>query len=148
MTANKLPPLRLAGRLFSLPGCHHLITYRYYDCHHRYDCMIASLRHWLCYELVGDGCAYTFIYFFFDFLDLQPRYKAQYLLDYVCQQLDVVEKDYFGLRYVNHRKQRKWFDFTKSVANQMRGNQTDAIRNAIIMPSCIIHIHSLVKCNQ
>ena len=92
-------------------------------------------------------CLYIYL-FFFDFLDLQPRYKAQYLLDYVCQQLDVVEKDYFGLRYVNHRKQRKWFDFTKSVANQMRGNQTDAIRNAIIMPSCIIHIHSLVKCNQ
>ena len=59
-----------------------------------------------------------FIYFL---VELQPRYKAQYLLDYVCQQLDVVEKDYFGLRYVNTRKQRKWFDFTKSVANQMRG---------------------------
>lgn len=55
--------------------------------------------------------------------EIQPRYKAQYLLDYVCQQLDVVEKDYFGLRYVNNRKQRKWFDFTKSVANQMRDMQ-------------------------
>ena len=52
---------------------------------------------------------------------LQPRCKAQYLLDYVCQQLDVVEKDYFGLRYVDHHKQRKWFDFSKSVANQVRG---------------------------
>ncbi|XP_057377452.1 FERM domain-containing protein 3-like [Daphnia carinata] len=52
--------------------------------------------------------------------DIQPRCKAQYLLDYVCQQLDVVEKDYFGLRYVDHHKQRKWFDFTKSVANQVR----------------------------
>jgi FERM domain-containing protein 3/5 len=53
---------------------------------------------------------------------LQPRCKAQYLLDYVCEQLDVLEKDYFGLRYVDHHKQRKWFDFTKSVANQVRGD--------------------------
>jgi hypothetical protein len=44
-------------------------------------------------------------------------------LDYVCEQLDVLEKDYFGLRYVDHHKQRKWFDFTKSVANQVRGQR-------------------------
>ena len=31
----------------------------------------------------------------------------------------MVEKDYFGLRYVDQHKQRKWFDFTKSVASQV-----------------------------
>lgn len=51
----------------------------------------------------------------------QPRLKTKYLLDYVCEQLDVVEKDYFGLRYVDHRKQRKWLDFSKSIVNQVRG---------------------------
>ena len=52
---------------------------------------------------------------------LQPRIKAQALLDYVCGQLDVVEKDYFGLRYVDHHKQRKWLDFSRTVANQVKG---------------------------
>lgn len=34
--------------------------------------------------------------------------KGKQLLEHVCQQLNLVEKDYFGLRYVDHTRQRVW----------------------------------------
>lgn len=37
---------------------------------------------------------------------LQKDTKGQYLIDYVCQSMDLIERDYFGLRYVNQDKQR------------------------------------------
>lgn len=37
---------------------------------------------------------------------LQKDTKGQYLIDYVCQSLDLVERDYFGLRFVNQDKHR------------------------------------------
>lgn len=37
---------------------------------------------------------------------LQPSYKGKYLLEYVCQQLNLTETDYFGLRYVDCNGQR------------------------------------------
>lgn len=40
------------------------------------------------------------------YIFLQSNHKGQYLLDYACEQLNLVEKDYFGLRYVDAEKQR------------------------------------------
>lgn len=37
---------------------------------------------------------------------LQPSYKGKYLLEHVCQQLNLTETDYFGLRYVDAGGQR------------------------------------------
>ena len=87
----------------------------------------------------------------FLFIFSQPRCKAQYLLDYVCEQLDVLEKDYFGLRYVDHHKQRKWFDFTKSVANQVRGQRILLIHSFLKIEMNLnlnikIDAHNLVLC--
>lgn len=36
----------------------------------------------------------------------QPQHKGQYILEYVCKQLNIIETDYFGLRYVDHCRQR------------------------------------------
>lgn len=36
----------------------------------------------------------------------QPHHKGKYLLEYVCQQLNLVEQDYLGLRYVDCTEQR------------------------------------------
>lgn len=36
----------------------------------------------------------------------QPSYKGKYLLEHVCQQLNLTETDYFGLRYVDGNGQR------------------------------------------
>jgi len=37
---------------------------------------------------------------------LQKDTKGQYLIDHVCQYLNLAEKDYFGLRYVDSENQR------------------------------------------
>jgi hypothetical protein len=36
----------------------------------------------------------------------QNNDKGKHLLEHVCQQLNLIEKDYFGLRYVDHTRQR------------------------------------------
>jgi FERM N-terminal domain len=36
----------------------------------------------------------------------QKDTSGQYIIDHVCSSLDLVEKDYFGLRYVDANKQR------------------------------------------
>ncbi|ETN61904.1 protein 4.1 (band 4.1) [Anopheles darlingi] len=38
--------------------------------------------------------------------EFQPHHKGGFLLDYVCEQLEITEKDYFGLRFVDSAKQR------------------------------------------
>jgi hypothetical protein len=38
----------------------------------------------------------------------QSHEKGKHLLEQVCRQLNLVEKDYFGLRYVDHTRQRVW----------------------------------------
>ncbi|XP_065207440.1 FERM domain-containing protein 5 isoform X2 [Planococcus citri] len=52
--------------------------------------------------------------------EFQSNHKGQYLLDYACEQLNLVEKDYFGLRYVDAEKQRHWLDPIKSVLKQIK----------------------------
>ncbi|XP_045481877.1 FERM domain-containing protein 5 isoform X1 [Harmonia axyridis] len=48
------------------------------------------------------------------------HHKGKYLLDYVCQQLNLVEQDYFGLRYVDITNQRHWLDLEKSIYKQVK----------------------------
>ncbi|KAF0043397.1 hypothetical protein F2P81_004734 [Scophthalmus maximus] len=46
--------------------------------------------------------------------------KGQYLFDLLCHHLNLLEKDYFGIRYVDPDKQRHWLEFPKSIAKQMK----------------------------
>ncbi|XP_022257681.1 FERM domain-containing protein 5-like [Limulus polyphemus] len=55
--------------------------------------------------------------------EFRRDHKGQYLLDYVCESLNLVEKDYFGLRYVDHNKQRHWLDTGRSILKQVKGLQ-------------------------
>ncbi|GBO99238.1 FERM domain-containing protein 5 [Eumeta japonica] len=50
----------------------------------------------------------------------QPSYKGKYLLDHVCQQLNLTETDYFGLRYVDAGGQRHWLHMGKSILKQVK----------------------------
>lgn len=38
--------------------------------------------------------------------EFQPHHKGKFLLEYVCEQLNLVEQDYLGLRYVDLSEQR------------------------------------------
>ncbi|XP_023809347.1 FERM domain-containing protein 5 [Oryzias latipes] len=51
---------------------------------------------------------------------IQRDSKGQYLFDLICHHLNLLEKDYFGIRYVDPDKQRHWLEFTKSIAKQIK----------------------------
>uniref|UniRef100_K7FPD2 FERM domain-containing protein 5 n=1 Tax=Pelodiscus sinensis TaxID=13735 RepID=K7FPD2_PELSI len=53
-------------------------------------------------------------------VDKKRDAKGQYLFDLLCHHLNLLEKDYFGIRFVDPDKQRHWLEFTKSVVKQMR----------------------------
>ncbi|KAL3289458.1 hypothetical protein HHI36_022882 [Cryptolaemus montrouzieri] len=48
------------------------------------------------------------------------HHKGKYLLEFVCQQLNLIEQDYFGLRYVDNTNQRHWLDLEKSINKQVK----------------------------
>ncbi|CAH0562655.1 unnamed protein product [Brassicogethes aeneus] len=52
--------------------------------------------------------------------EYRPQHKGKYLLEYVCQQLNLVEQDYLGLRYVDLQDQRHWLDLGKSIVKQVK----------------------------
>ncbi|KAJ8934885.1 hypothetical protein NQ314_013165 [Rhamnusium bicolor] len=52
--------------------------------------------------------------------EYKPHHKGKYLLEYVCQQLNLVEQDYLGLRYVDTQDQRHWLDLGKSICKQVK----------------------------
>nr|CAH7735542.1 unnamed protein product [Callosobruchus chinensis] len=52
--------------------------------------------------------------------EYKPYHKGKYLLEYVCQQLNLVEHDYLGLRYVDNQDQRHWLDLGKSITKQVK----------------------------
>ncbi|XP_070543366.1 band 4.1-like protein 4 isoform X2 [Ptychodera flava] len=51
--------------------------------------------------------------------DIQKTTKGQVLLDKVFQHLNILETDYFGLRYLDEASQTHWLDGTRSVTKQI-----------------------------
>ncbi|KAM8759818.1 FERM domain-containing protein 3 isoform 2-T2 [Acanthopagrus schlegelii] len=54
---------------------------------------------------------------------IQRDTKGQFLLDHVCNHYNLLEKDYFGIRYVDPEKQRHWLEPNKAVVRQMKSQQ-------------------------
>ncbi|XP_011498240.1 PREDICTED: FERM domain-containing protein 5-like [Ceratosolen solmsi marchali] len=55
--------------------------------------------------------------------DFQPQHKGKYILEYVCKQLNILETDYFGLRYVDSCRQRHWLDLAKTAIKQVKDTE-------------------------
>ncbi|XP_069962702.1 FERM domain-containing protein 5 isoform X3 [Bactrocera oleae] len=53
----------------------------------------------------------------YEFLE---THKGNYLMDRLCQRLEIKEKDYFGLRFVDNTKQRQWLDLGKLIVKQCK----------------------------
>ncbi|XP_066504467.1 FERM domain-containing protein 5 [Hoplias malabaricus] len=51
---------------------------------------------------------------------VQSDAKGQWLFEQTCHHLSLLEKDYFGIRYVDPDKQRHWLEFTKPITKQMK----------------------------
>ncbi|XP_024879898.1 FERM domain-containing protein 5 isoform X1 [Temnothorax curvispinosus] len=54
------------------------------------------------------------------YCDFQPQEKGRYILEYVCKQLNILEMDYFGLRYVDKERERHWLDLAKTAIKQVK----------------------------
>ncbi|GLV46336.1 uncharacterized protein CBL_13173 [Carabus blaptoides fortunei] len=52
--------------------------------------------------------------------EFKAHHKGKYLLEHVCKQLNLIEQDYLGLRYVDAMEQRHWLDMAKSVLKQIK----------------------------
>uniref|UniRef100_G1KA97 FERM domain containing 3 n=1 Tax=Anolis carolinensis TaxID=28377 RepID=G1KA97_ANOCA len=48
--------------------------------------------------------------------------KGQFLIDHVCNHYSLLEKDYFGIRYVDPEKQRHWLEPNKAICKQMKSH--------------------------
>ncbi|XP_077471107.1 band 4.1-like protein 3b isoform X5 [Stigmatopora argus] len=65
-----------------------------------------------CKVTLPDGSDYT--------VNVEKRVKGQVLLDKVCDHLNLLEKDYFGITYRDVEKQKNWLDPTKDLKKQIR----------------------------
>ncbi|KAM4688117.1 band 4.1-like protein 3 isoform 10-T11 [Discoglossus pictus] len=52
--------------------------------------------------------------------DVEKRSRGQVLFDKVCEHLNLLEKDYFGLTYRDSENQKNWLDPAKEIKKQTR----------------------------
>ncbi|XP_067244597.1 band 4.1-like protein 1 [Chanodichthys erythropterus] len=52
--------------------------------------------------------------------NIEKQCKGQDLLDCVCEHLNLLEKDYFGLIFTDSDSQKNWLDLSKEIMKQMR----------------------------
>ncbi|KAK7133606.1 hypothetical protein R3I94_015470 [Phoxinus phoxinus] len=69
----------------------------------------------VCHVTLLDGTQFS--------CEVEKRAKGQYLFFQVCEQLNLVEKDYFGLSFKDNAEQRCWLDPTKEIKRQIRNSQ-------------------------
>ncbi|XP_054675597.1 band 4.1-like protein 2 isoform X3 [Grus americana] len=65
-----------------------------------------------CKVMLLDGTEYS--------CDLEKKAKGQVLFDKVCEHLNLLEKDYFGLLFYENSEQKNWLDSSKEVKRQIR----------------------------
>uniref|UniRef100_A0A671K7I2 Band 4.1-like protein 2 n=1 Tax=Sinocyclocheilus anshuiensis TaxID=1608454 RepID=A0A671K7I2_9TELE len=69
----------------------------------------------VCHVTLLDGSQFS--------CEVEKRAKGQYLFFQVCEQLNLLEKDYFGLSFKDNAEQRCWLDPTKEIKRQIRNSQ-------------------------
>ncbi|XP_062891588.1 protein 4.1 isoform X7 [Mobula hypostoma] len=66
--------------------------------------------------------------------DVERHSKGHELFTKVCQHLNLLEKDYFGLAFWDSTNQRSWLDLTKEIKRQMQGSPWDFSFNVKFYP--------------
>ncbi|XP_044025753.1 band 4.1-like protein 2 isoform X12 [Siniperca chuatsi] len=80
----------------------------------------------VCHVTLLDGSDFT--------CEVEKRAKGQYLFFKVCEHLNLLEKDYFGLTYTDSHEQKCWLDPTKEIKRQMRSNNWQFAFNVKFYP--------------
>uniref|UniRef100_UPI00398EC180 band 4.1-like protein 1 isoform X11 n=1 Tax=Pristiophorus japonicus TaxID=55135 RepID=UPI00398EC180 len=52
--------------------------------------------------------------------EVEKRAKGQVLFDLVCERLNLLEKDYYGLTFCDSESQKNWLDPSKDIKKQIR----------------------------
>ncbi|XP_049756735.1 band 4.1-like protein 2 isoform X6 [Elephas maximus indicus] len=65
-----------------------------------------------CKVILLDGTEYS--------CDVEKGAKGQVLFDKVCERLNLLEKDYFGLLFQENSEQKNWLDPAKEIKRQLR----------------------------
>ncbi|XP_069740145.1 band 4.1-like protein 1 isoform X2 [Narcine bancroftii] len=52
--------------------------------------------------------------------EVEKRAKGQTLFDLVCEHLNLLEKDYYGLKFCDSESQKNWLDPSKDIKKQIR----------------------------
>ncbi|XP_034555552.1 band 4.1-like protein 2 isoform X3 [Notolabrus celidotus] len=66
--------------------------------------------------------------------EVEKRSKGQFLFFKVCEHLNLMEKDYFGLTYIDNHEQKCWLDPTKEIKRQIRSNNWQFVFNVKFYP--------------
>ncbi|KAI1899015.1 hypothetical protein AGOR_G00078330 [Albula goreensis] len=60
--------------------------------------------------------------------DISQRAPGKVLFDLVCNHLNLIEGDYFGLEFLDHRKMAVWLDLLKPILKQIRRPKQTVLR--------------------
>ncbi|XP_023576156.1 band 4.1-like protein 3 isoform X3 [Octodon degus] len=74
--------------------------------------IVKKPRSMQCKVVLLDGSEYA--------CDVEKRSRGQVLFDKVCEHLNLLEKDYFGLTYRDAENQKNWLDPAKEIKKQIR----------------------------
>ncbi|XP_078072507.1 band 4.1-like protein 3 isoform X12 [Mustelus asterias] len=74
--------------------------------------VVKKPKNMLCKVTLLDGSEHT--------CEVEKRAKGQVLFDKVCGQLNLLEKDYFGLTFRDSENQKNWLDPAKEIKKQIR----------------------------
>ncbi|XP_019714976.1 band 4.1-like protein 2 isoform X9 [Hippocampus comes] len=80
----------------------------------------------VCHVTLLDGSDFT--------CEVEKRAKGLFLFFKVCEHLNLLEKDYFGLTYMDHHEQKCWLDPTKEIKRQIRSNNWQFAFNVKFYP--------------
>ncbi|XP_054604323.1 band 4.1-like protein 2 isoform X5 [Nothobranchius furzeri] len=80
----------------------------------------------VCHVTLLDGTDFT--------CEVEKRAKGQFLFFKVCEHLNLLEKDYFGLIYKDNHEQKCWLDPTKEIKRQIRSNNWQFTFNVKFYP--------------
>nr|XP_057913447.1 band 4.1-like protein 2 isoform X12 [Doryrhamphus excisus] len=80
----------------------------------------------VCHVTLLDGSDFT--------CEVEKRAKGLFLFFKVCEHLNLLEKDYFGLTYKDHHEHKCWLDPTKEIKRQIRSNNWQFAFNVKFYP--------------
>ena len=89
---------------------------------------------------------------YFNLVYLQRKSKGQELLDKVCEHLNLLERDYFGLTYEDRHDPHNWLEMDKRIAKFVKSKFVVKLffkaRNKVSYLRCSLFIYIRLKVSE